>query len=267
MDGYSTKIKKGYRTVWISDLHLGTSGCKSELLLDFLKQIKTETIYLVGDIVDGWRLKKKWYWPQSHNDVVQKLLRKARKGIKVIFIPGNHDEAARKYIGVNFGDIKIMKYAIHKTIKGKKLWTIHGDQFDGIIKHAKWLAYLGDKGYVALIKINTLFNKFRKFFKLPYWSLSQFLKHKVKKAVSFVTAYEQIMAKEAKRRGYDGVVCGHIHKAELKIIDGIIYANDGDWVESLTALVENYDGTLEIIDWSEKVKQQHNKLILTHSKI
>ena len=150
MDGYSTKIKKGYRTVWISDLHLGTSGCKSELLLDFLKQIKTETIYLVGDIVDGWRLKKKWYWPQSHNDVVQKLLRKARKGIKVIFIPGNHDEAARKYIGVNFGDIKIMKYAIHKTIKGKKLWTIHGDQFDGIIKHAKWLAYLGDKGYVAV---------------------------------------------------------------------------------------------------------------------
>ncbi|MFL2676477.1 MAG: UDP-2,3-diacylglucosamine diphosphatase [Alphaproteobacteria bacterium] len=261
MDDHLYKKKKGYRTIWISDLHLGTPGCKAEILLDFLKEIKSETIYLVGDIVDGWRLKKNWYWPQSHNDVVQKLLRKARKGVKVVFIPGNHDEAARKYLGVNFGDIKIQHQAVHKTANGKKLWVVHGDQFDGVIRHAKWLAYIGDKGYAMLITLNNTFNKIRKFLNLPYWSLSQFIKLKVKKAVSFVTAFENVMVMEAKRKGYDGVVCGHIHKAELKDVNGIIYANDGDWVESLTALAENHDGSLEIIDWSKKLMALHNQLV------
>lgn len=266
MDGQCYKNKKNYRTIWISDLHLGTPGCKAEVLLDFLSEVSSETIYLVGDIIDGWRLKKNWYWPQSHNDIVQKLLKKARKGAKVIFIPGNHDEAARKYLGFNFGEIRIQHQAIHKTVDGKKLWIVHGDQFDGVIRHAKWLAYIGDRGYAVLIRLNNTLNKIRKFFNLPYWSLSQFIKLKVKQAVSFVTAFENIIANEAKRMGYDGVVCGHIHKAELKKINGIIYANDGDWVESLTALGENFDGSLEIIDWSGELKKIHNRFINKHLK-
>ena len=267
MDGLSLR-KNHYRTIWISDVHLGTSGCKAELLLEFLKVSESEKVFLIGDIVDGWRLKKKWYWPQAHNDVIQKLLRKARKGVKVVFIPGNHDEAARKYIGVNFGDIIIKKEAHHTTLKGKKLWIIHGDQFDSIIKHARWLAYLGDKGYVILIRLNDLFNNFRQFLKLPYWSLSKFIKQKVKKAVSFVTAFELVMIREAKRRGFDGVVCGHIHKAEFKSIDDMIYCNSGDWVESMTAIVEHLDGSLEIVDWSSRISQKHSRQIkLTQKNI
>jgi len=185
MDDSSSVLNKSYRTIWISDIHLGSYGCKAEYLLEFLKNLKCDTIYLVGDIVDGWRLKKKWYWPQAHNDVVQKLLRKARKGVNVVFIPGNHDEAARKYIGVNFGDIKIQKDAEHFTVDGKKFWVIHGDQFDGIMQHARWVAHLGDKGYSLLLKLNDFYNKIRNLFKLPYWSISKYVKLKVKKAVSF----------------------------------------------------------------------------------
>lgn len=259
MDDSSLALNKSYRTIWISDIHLGSYGCKAEYLLEFLKNLRCDTIYLVGDIVDGWRLKKKWYWPQAHNDVVQKLLRKARKGVNVVFIPGNHDEAARKYIGVNFGDIKIQKDAEHFTADGKKLWVIHGDQFDGIMQHARWVAHLGDKGYSLLLKLNDIYNKIRNLFKLPYWSISKYVKLKVKKAVSFVTAFEIVMAREAKRRGYDGVVCGHIHKAELRTINGITYANDGDWVESLTALAENHDGSLEILDYSKNFETLHLK--------
>ena len=266
MDDLSLK-KNHYRAIWISDVHLGTSGCKAELLLDFLRVSESEKIFLVGDIIDGWRLKKKWYWPQAHNDVIQKLLRKARKGVKVVFVPGNHDEAARKYIGVNFGDIIIKKEAHHITLKGKKLWIIHGDQFDGVIKHARWLAYIGDKGYAILIRLNDLFNTFRKFLKLPYWSLSKFIKQKVKKAVSLVTAFELVMAREAKRRGFDGVICGHIHKAEFKLIYDIIYCNSGDWVESMTAIVEHLDGSLEIIDWSSRIFQEHSRQIKQIQKI
>ena len=263
MDDLSLVLRKSYRTIWISDIHLGSYGCKAEHLLNFLENIKCNKIYLVGDIIDGWRLKKKWYWPQAHNDVVQKLLKIAKKGTKVIFIPGNHDEAARKYIGINFGDIKIQDEADHSTLDGKRLWVIHGDQFDGIMQHARWLAHIGDKGYSTLIRINNLINKIRNIFNLPYWSLSKYIKLKVKKAVSFVTAFETVMVKEAKRRGYDGIVCGHIHKAELKEIDGVLYANDGDWVESLTALAENHDGRLEILDYSKNLEFSYFK---THQK-
>lgn len=263
MDDLSLVLRKSYRTIWISDIHLGSYGCKAEHLLNFLENIKCNKIYLVGDIIDGWRLKKKWYWPQAHNDVVQKLLKIAKKGTKVIFIPGNHDEAARKYIGINFGDIKIQDEADHSTLDGKRLWVIHGDQFDGIMQHARWLAHIGDKGYSTLIRINNLINKIRNIFNLPYWSLSKYIKLKVKKAVSFVTAFETVMVREAKRRGYDGIVCGHIHKAELKKIDGVLYANDGDWVESLTALAENHDGRLEILDYSKNLEFSYFK---THQK-
>jgi len=247
--GHLEQKHRTYRTIWISDIHLGSKGSQSEHLLEFLKYNDSEYLYLVGDIIDGWRLTKKWYWPQSHNDVIQKILRKARKGTKVFYIPGNHDEGSRSFIGLTFGDIKIRNQAFHLTAKEKKLWVVHGDMFDHVIQNARWLAYIGDSAYTFLLWINKWFNDLRRFFNLPYWSLSQYLKLKVKKAVSFINAFETLMVKEAHRRGCDGVVCGHIHKSELKEINNLIYANDGDWVESLTALVEHKDGELEIVNW------------------
>lgn len=238
-----------YRTIWISDTHLGTPGAQATALLHFLKYTRSETLYLVGDIVDGWQLKKRFYWPQEHNDVVQKLLRKARHGTRVIYIPGNHDEAARHYLGFNFGEIAIKQDDIHETADGRKLWVVHGDLFDNVIKHARWLAYVGDRAYTLLLRLNRLLNSVRRLLKMPYWSLSQYLKHRVKSAVSFISAFETVMLTETRRRDCDGVVCGHIHKPEIREIDGIVYANDGDWVESLSALVEHHDGRLELLDW------------------
>jgi UDP-2,3-diacylglucosamine pyrophosphatase LpxH len=241
-----------YRTVWISDVHLGTPGCQAGALLDFLKRVDCQTLFLVGDIVDGWQLRRNWYWPQAHNDVVQKLLRKARKGTRVIFIPGNHDEFARRYLGHTFGGIEVAADWLHLTADGQRLWVTHGDLFDGVIQCAKWLAHLGDHLYEFTLRLNASFNSLRARLGLPYWSLSRYLKHKVKRAVSYVGDFEAALAKEARKRGADGVVCGHIHHAELREIDGVVYANDGDWVESLTALAEHGDGRLEIIDWSAR---------------
>jgi UDP-2,3-diacylglucosamine pyrophosphatase LpxH len=238
-----------YRSIWISDIHLGTAGCQAHYLLDFLKHNEAETFYLVGDIIDGWRLKKSWYWPQSHNDVIQKLLRKVRKGAEVFYIPGNHDEAARQFIGMTFGEIKIQNEMIHVTADGKRLWVTHGDLFDSVMQYAKWLAYLGDTAYTLILVVNRWLNSIRIKLGFQYWSLSQFLKHKVKNAVSFIADFEAIMAREARKRKCDGVVCGHIHKAEIREIDGLLYCNDGDWVESLTALVETFEGELKIIHW------------------
>ena len=238
------------RTVWISDLHLGTPGCQAGALLDFLRSVECETLFLVGDIIDGWQLRRHWYWPQAHNDVVQKLLRKARRGTRVIFVPGNHDEFARRYVQHNFGGIDVVEDWIHHTADGRRLWVTHGDLFDGVIQCARWLAHAGDWAYELTLKINRHLNSWRARLGLPYWSLSRYLKFKVKRAVSYVSDFEVAVAREARRRGVHGVVCGHIHHAELRDIDGILYANDGDWVESLTALVEHADGTLEIIDWS-----------------
>jgi UDP-2,3-diacylglucosamine pyrophosphatase LpxH len=239
-----------YRTIWISDIHLGTSGCQAEYLLDFLKHNESETLYLVGDIIDGWQLKKGWYWPQAHNDVVQKVLRKARKGTRVVFIPGNHDEMARQFIGLAFGDIEVADEIVHVTAEGRRLLVTHGDLFDGVMQHARWLAYVGDSLYSLALVLNRWFNWIRAHFGYPYWSLSQFLKHKVKNAVSFITAFEKVMTEEAKHRECDGVVCGHIHKAEIRDIDGLLYCNDGDWVESLSALAETTDGELKLIYWT-----------------
>ncbi len=237
------------RTVWISDLHLGTPGCQAHHLLDFLRAVECEQLFLVGDIVDGWQLRRSWYWPQAHNDVVQKLLRKARKGCRVIFIPGNHDEFARKYLQHSFGGIEVAEDWIHETADGRKLWITHGDLFDGVIQCAKWLAHVGDSLYEFTLKLNRHLNRLRARLGLPYWSLSKYLKLKVKRAVSYVSQFEEAVAREARRRGVQGVVCGHIHHAELREIDGVLYANDGDWVESLTALIEHADGRLEILDW------------------
>lgn len=240
-----------YRSIWISDIHLGTRGSKAEYVLDFLRRTECETLYLVGDILDGWRLRKTWYWPQAHNDVVQKLLRKARKGTRVVLIPGNHDEFLREFTGVEFGRIPIHKYAIHEAPDGRKYLVIHGDQFDGIVTYARWLALLGDTAYTAALVLNRWYNAARRGMGLSYWSLSAYLKHKVKNAVAFIARFEGAMAEVAKKRGLSGVICGHIHHAEMRMIGDILYCNDGDWVESCTALVEHFDGRMEIVRWLE----------------
>ncbi|HEY1608084.1 MAG TPA: UDP-2,3-diacylglucosamine diphosphatase [Paraburkholderia sp.] len=239
-----------YRTIWLSDIHLGSSGCQANYLLDFLRHNESEYLYLVGDIIDGWQLKKGWYWPQPHNDVVQKILRKARKGTHVVYIPGNHDEGARQFCNLAFGDINVREEAFHTTLAGKRLWVVHGDLFDGVIQHAKWLAYLGDSAYTLILVLNRWFNRIRSKLGFQYWSLSQYLKHQVKNAVNFISSFERVMTDEARRRGCDGVVCGHIHKAEIRDIDGVLYCNDGDWVESLSALVETFEGELRIVYWT-----------------
>ena len=242
---------RSYRAIWISDIHLGSRGCKAEFLLDFLKNTDSEYLYLVGDIVDGWRLKRSWYWPQAHNDVVQKLLRKARKGTRVTFVPGNHDEFARQYTEYSVGEIEVMDEVIHQMADGRRFLILHGDQFDGVLKYAKWLAHLGDHAYTVALVLNHWLNWFGRKLGFDYWSLSAYLKHKVKNAVQFINRFEQAMAEVARQRGVDGVICGHIHHAELRQIDSVTYANDGDWVESCTALVEHADGQLEIVRWAE----------------
>jgi UDP-2,3-diacylglucosamine pyrophosphatase LpxH len=240
-----------YRTVFISDVHLGTRGCQAELLLDFIRHIDCDTLYLVGDIIDGWRLRSGWYWPQAHNDVVQKVLRMARRGVKVVYIPGNHDEAGRSYCGVHFGGVVVAMDAIHETADGRRFLVTHGDEFDGVVQHAKWLAFLGDWSYRTVLALNTGFNLLRRRLGFGYWSLSAFLKVKVKNALQFIENFELAVADEARRRGVDGVICGHIHKAEMRAIGNVLYVNDGDWVESCTALVEHENGELEILEWAK----------------
>jgi UDP-2,3-diacylglucosamine pyrophosphatase LpxH len=249
------------RTVFISDVHLGTPGCQAEALLDFLRCVECETLYLVGDIVDGWQLMRRWYWPQAHNDVVQKVLRKARKGTRVVLVPGNHDEFARRYLGHSFGGIEVVEDTIHQTADGRRFWVMHGDLFDGVVQCAPWLAHIGDSLYTLALRLNRALNSARARLGLPYWSLSRYLKLKVKRAVSFIGDFEAAVIREARRRGVDGVVCGHIHHAELRTVDGLTYANDGDWVESLTALVEHGDGRLEVIEWAEVLRQRQRAAV------
>ncbi len=258
----STRLK--FRSIWISDVHLGTAGCQAEYLLDFLKHSESEYLYLVGDIIDGWALKRSWYWRQTHNDVIQKLLRKARHGTQITYLPGNHDEAARQFLGLLFGEIRIEDELIHTTADGRRLLVLHGDRFDGVVQCAKWLAIVGDRLYDLTLALNRHFNHIRGRFGLGYWSLSQFLKHKVKSAVSFVTRFEEAIAAEARSLGLDGAICGHIHKAEIRELDGILYCNDGDWVESLTALVELETGELKIIYWQKFFSEQLATLAVTH---
>ena len=247
-----------FRTIFISDIHLGTPGCQALALMDFLRTHPSDTLYLVGDIIDGWQLRRRWYWPQAHNDVVQKLLRRVRKGCRVIYVPGNHDEFARDFIGHHFGGIEVVQEAVHVTADGRSLWIIHGDYFDAVVQCAKWLAYLGDNLYEFTLRMNRHLNSLRGRLGLPYWSLSAYLKQKVKTALNYVTDFEEAVANEAKKRGHDGVLCGHIHRAEMRMINGVLYCNDGDWVESRTALVEHYDGRLEILHWEPSHEVQRN---------
>jgi UDP-2,3-diacylglucosamine pyrophosphatase LpxH len=238
-----------YRTLFISDLHLGTKGCQAELFLDFLRHHDADTIYLVGDIVDGWRLKTSWYWPEAHNTIVQKLLRKTRKGTRVFFIPGNHDEFARDYVGMTMGGIEVVRSAMHVTADGRRFHVTHGDEYDIVIRHARWLAFLGDWAYETALFTNTHFNRIRRKIGLPYWSFSAWAKLKVKNAVNFIGAFEEALSDHAAKHDYHGVICGHIHHPMIRDMNGVTYINIGDFVESCTAAAEHYDGTIEILTW------------------
>ena len=273
-----TQVKsqvKWHQTLWLSDIHLGTKDCQAQALLDFLAHNDAKCIYLVGDIIDGWQLKKRWYWPQAHNDVIQKLLRKARKGTRIIFIPGNHDMFVRDYLkqtpDLAVGGIEVMDEAIHTTVDGRKIWILHGDLFDGVVQNMQWLAKLGDELYMFALKVNRWFNLWRAKLGLDYWSLSQFLKDKVKNAVSYIDDFENAVAAEAQRRNCQAVLCGHIHKAKIRQINDVTYLNTGDWVESLTAISEDFSGNLSIEHWSaqshktKKTKAEKSSLSIVGS--
>ena len=238
-----------FRTLFISDVHLGSKPAKAEYLIDFLRHHEADTIYLVGDIVDGWRLKRSWHWPQAHNDVVQKLLRQARKGTEIKYIAGNHDEFLRGFQGVHFGGVVVMDRAVHEAADGRRYLVIHGDQFDSIVHSVRWLAYLGDFAYDASIIVNRIVARIRRLVGLPYWSFSSWAKMRVKKAVNFISAFQRLVADEARRSEVNGVICGHIHHATIEEIAGIRYINTGDWVESCTAVAEHHDGRFEILQW------------------
>jgi len=244
-----------FRTIFMSDLHLGTPGCQAEMLLDFLRRHEAETYYLVGDIIDGWRLKRGWHWPTSHSDVVQAILERARNGARVIYIPGNHDEGLRSYLGTHFGGVEVQRKAAHVTADGRRFLVTHGDQFDAVVANAAWLARLGDRAYELALWLNTRLNRMRHLWGGQYWSLSRWAKAQVKQAVNFISEYEKILAAEARRGGYDGVICGHIHSAAMHRVGGLDYVNTGDWVESCTAVVEREDGSLGLVDWVEEKRR------------
>jgi UDP-2,3-diacylglucosamine pyrophosphatase LpxH len=245
-------VRPAYRTIFISDTHLGTRGCRSDFLADFLSRSSCHNLFLVGDIIDGWRLRKSWYWDASHDDVLRQIVRHARSGTQVTYIPGNHDEMFRNWlpIGLEICGIKMRRESEHTTADGKRLLVMHGDEFDSVVRYARFLALLGDWAYTTALVVNRWFNAIRRRLGYPYWSLSAWLKRQVKEAVKAIDRFESALASEARRRGFDGVVCGHIHHAEMREVQGVLYLNDGDWVESCTALVEHHDGQLELIDWT-----------------
>jgi UDP-2,3-diacylglucosamine pyrophosphatase LpxH len=241
-------MKARFRTLFISDCHLGSSGAKADELARFLKQIECDTVYLVGDVIDMWRLRQRWYWPDAHNTVMRRLLKMSHKGTTIVYVPGNHDEAARPFCGLSFGGMQMAKEAVHVTAGGRRLLVTHGDQFDLVVRNSRLLALAGTVGYEMLLKINGVYNFGRRLFGLPYDSLSQAIKARVKSACNFISNFEQALVAEARAGGFDGVVCGHIHKAEQRAIHDIEYLNCGDWVESCTALVEHEDGRIELVD-------------------
>lgn len=252
--------RRRFRTIWISDVHLGTKGCNAELLIDFLDHTDSETMYLVGDIIDGWRLKKKFYWPPAHNDIVWRVLKRARRGTRIVYIPGNHDEMFRQFSGLSFGGVEIRRAAFHVTADGRRLMVLHGDEFDAVMLAHRWLAVVGDALYHLLMGANRSINAVRRRLGLPYWSLSKVAKHKVKNAVEFISQFEAVVARAAGERGVDGVVCGHIHTAEMREFTHndrpIAYYNDGDWVEGCTALVEHFDGQMELLNWPQEMAKR-----------
>jgi len=247
--------RRKHRSIWISDTHLGTRGSKADFLCDFLKHNDCETLYLVGDIIDGWKMQKRTYWPQEHSNVIRRILTRAKRGTNVVYVTGNHDDFLRRYSGMSFGNIHLVDEAIHTTADGRQLWVVHGDAFDSIVCNQKWLALAGDWAYESMLRFNVIFNRARHLLGLDYWSLSAYLKYKVKKAVSFISDYEKTLAHECQKRDMQGVVCGHIHHPEVSMIGDIQYANSGDWVESCSALVEDQQGQLEIIYWDKEINK------------
>jgi UDP-2,3-diacylglucosamine pyrophosphatase LpxH len=241
-----------FRSIWISDVHLGTRACKAEYLLDFLRHTESKKLYLIGDMIDFWNLRNGWYWPASHNQVIQTVMDKASRGTEVVYVPGNHDEIFRDHLGRVFGGVRVESDAIHETADGRRLLVLHGDEFDSVVKYSKWLAMFGSWLYDVLLAANRWVNFFRRRLGFPYWSLAAYLKQKAKGAVNFISNFEQALVHEARRRDVHGIVCGHIHHATIEEYDGLLYCNDGDWVESCTALVEHHDGRLAIIHWADE---------------
>jgi UDP-2,3-diacylglucosamine pyrophosphatase LpxH len=243
-------LPRRYRTGWISDAHLGTRGCNATALLDFLRENDFETLYIVGDLIDIWSLRRGIFWPQQHNDVIQKILRKARKGTRVVYIPGNHDELVVSFLGA-YGNIDIKENAIHVTASGERILIIHGHELDAVVQNVKWLAFAGDVGYQFLLSLNPLINLVRRRFGLGYWSLSAYAKRRVKDAVSFIGKFEAAVAHYAERYQVDAVLCGHIHSPAIREFGKVTYYNCGDWVESCSALVESDDGIISPINYHE----------------
>ncbi|MGB5455587.1 MAG: UDP-2,3-diacylglucosamine diphosphatase [Gammaproteobacteria bacterium] len=255
--------KLEYRTVWISDVHLGFRGCKANYLLDFLKSVNCEYLYLVGDIVDVWNMKKSVHWPQEHNNVIRTILSKSKQGTKVVYIPGNHDEFLREYDGMQFGNVVIRTYDVHTTVNGKQYLVMHGDEFDSAVKCNKLLSFIGSRAYDVILELNRTYNYLRRKMGLPYWSLSNYIKHRVNNAVKYISRFEDAACYEAQKHHVDGLICGHIHRANLREVNGIHYCNTGDWVESCTALAERHDGELELVDWTQYVYQPASDALQT----
>ena len=257
MNALSPARSLRYRSVFISDAHLGTKSCRSDFLADFLEQIACDKLFLVGDIIDGWRLRKNWYWDANHDRVVRAILRHAKCGTEIVYIPGNHDEMFRAWLPsaqdahqLEVAGIEVRRETTHETALGVRLLVLHGDEFDGVMQYAKFLARLGDSAYTAALVLNRWLNATRRIMGYDYWSLSQWLKRQVKGAVKAIDRFETTLAADAAKRGFDGIVCGHIHHAEMRMVGGVLYCNTGDWVESCTALVEQMDGQLKLLDWA-----------------
>jgi len=241
-----------YRAIWISDVHLGYRGCKADYLLDFLRSTETEYLFLVGDIIDIWSMKRTMFWPQSHNNVIRTILGKAKHGTKVIYIPGNHDEEFRAYNGMVFGNVEFHNEYTHTTADKRTVHILHGDKYDAVMQCSKFAEYIGNLGYDFILFANHILDKLRHKLGFPFWSLARFIKTRVRNAMVHIRKYEDIVAADAKRHAYDVVVCGHIHHADIRLIDNVMYCNDGDWIEHCTALVEKQDGTIELIHWSDR---------------
>ncbi len=238
------------RSIFLSDIHLGTRACQAGRLLEFLREYPAEHVYLVGDIVDFWAMARGIFWTSEHNTVLQKVLRRARHGERVIFIPGNHDEALREYAGTVFGDIEVHAEYVHQMADGRRFLLVHGDEFDQVTRYHRWVAVLGDMAYNWLVRVNTILSWCRRRLgRAGYWSLAGYAKRKVKTAMQFINDFENSVIHAVRQRGLDGVICGHIHAAALREVGGLTYANCGDWVDSCTALVEHDDGRLEIVEW------------------